>query len=159
MTFVSPSKARAAAPRQRAAIVELAGAAYKLSAADARLRGRATREPDALSLTHARALKKLAEYGPMTIGALAERVETTSAAVTQLVNGLAKAGLVTRERAETGDRRVATVALTPAGHARHIERQTHLQRSLDEALTDLNATQLRTVATVLLRLADIYDTL
>jgi MarR family transcriptional regulator, organic hydroperoxide resistance regulator len=38
----------------------------------------------------------------MTIGALAERVETTSAAVTQLVNGLEKAGLVTRERAETG---------------------------------------------------------
>jgi MarR family transcriptional regulator, organic hydroperoxide resistance regulator len=159
MMSVSSSPVRDAAPLQRAAIGELAKAAYKLSASDARLRGRATREPGALSLTHARALKSLAECGPMTIGALAERVETTSAAVTQLVNGLARAGLVTRERAETGDRRVATVSLTAAGHARHIERQTQLERSLDEALADLDATQVQSVATVLLRLADLYDTL
>ena len=97
-----PSPKRQPTPARRAAIDELARAAYKLSAADARLRGRATREPTALSLTHARALKSLAESGPMTIGALAERVETTGAAVTQLVNGLVRAGLVTRERASTG---------------------------------------------------------
>jgi DNA-binding MarR family transcriptional regulator len=76
-----------------------------------------------------------------------------------LVNGLEKAGLVTRERAETGDRRVATVALTAAGHARHTERQAHLERLLDAALADLDAAQVRSVATVLLRLADLYDTL
>jgi hypothetical protein len=117
MMSVSSSPVRDAAPLQRAAIDELAKAAYKLSASDARLRGRATREPGALSLTHARALKSLAECGPMTIGALAERVETT------------------------------------------IERQTQLERSLDEALADLDATQVQSVATVLLRLADLYDTL
>jgi MarR family transcriptional regulator, organic hydroperoxide resistance regulator len=159
MTRVTSSKARGAVPRRSAAIDEIASAAYKLSASDARLRGRATRDPGALSLTHARALRSLAECGPLTIGALAERVETTSAAVTQLINGLEKAGLVTRERAETGDRRVATVALTAAGRARHIERQTHLERSLDEALADLDTGQLRSVATVLLRLTDLYDTL
>jgi MarR family transcriptional regulator, organic hydroperoxide resistance regulator len=143
----------------RAAIEELARAAYTLSASDARLRGRATRDPQALSLTHARALKSLAERGPMTIGALAERVETTSAAVTQLVNGLERAGFVTRERAETGDRRVATVSLTAAGRARHVERQAHLERALDGALADLDAVQVQTVATVLHRLAELYDTL
>lgn len=142
-----------------AAIDELARAAYQLSAADGRLRGRATRDPDALSLTHARALKSLADFGPMTIGALAERVATTSEAVTQLVNGLAKAGLVTRERAESGDRRVATVALTDAGRARHIERQTHLEQSLIELVADIDDSQVRTVSEVLRRLADLYDTL
>ena len=159
MTSVSSSSARSSAAAQRAAIAELARAAYTLSASDARLRGRATRDPQALSLTHARALKNLAECGPMTIGALAERVETTSAAVTQLVNGLERAGFVTRERAETGDRRVATVSLTAAGRARHVERQSHLERSLDEALTDLDAAEVQSVAAVLRRLAELYDTL
>ena len=159
ITFVSSSRVDTPVAQKKAAIGELARAAYTLSASDARLRGRATREPDALSLTHARALKSLAEFGPMTIGALAERVETTSAGVTQLVNGLERAGLVTRERAATGDRRVSTVSLTAAGRARHAERQTHLERSLDEALVDLDASEVQSVSTVLLRLAELYDTL
>jgi DNA-binding MarR family transcriptional regulator len=95
----------------------------------------------------------------MTIDALAERVETTSAAVTQLVDGLVRASFVTRERAKTGDRRIATVSLTAAGRARHTERQTHLERSLDAALADLGAEQVQSVTAVLLRLADLYDTL
>ena len=74
MTSVSSSSARSSAAAQRAAIGELARAAYTLSASDARLRGRATRDPQALSLTHARALKNLAECGPMTIGVL-HRIE------------------------------------------------------------------------------------
>jgi DNA-binding MarR family transcriptional regulator len=142
-----------------APVKQLARAAYKLSAADSRLRGRATRDPDALSLTHARALKCLAELGPMTIGALAEQVETTSAAVTQLVTGLERAGFVTRERAKTGDRRIATVSLTAAGRARHLERQTHLERSLDEVVAGLDPAHVQSASTILLRLADLYDTL
>ncbi len=144
---------------RRAEIDELARAAYTLSASDARLRGRATRTPGALSLAHARALRVLAERGPMTVGALAERVETTSAAVTQLINGLAKAGYVTRERAETGDRRIATVSLTATGRARHDDRQARLDHSLGEALADLDAAQVRSATAVLRRLADLYDTL
>lgn len=148
-----------AAPPRHAAIEQLARAAYRLSAADARLRGRATREPSALSLTHARALKSLAESGPMTVRALAEQVETTGAAVTQLVDGLARAGFVTRTRAATGDRRTATVSLTYAGRSRHVERQTHLEHALDEALADLDTTAVQTAGKVLLRLASLYDTL
>ncbi|BBY29133.1 MarR family winged helix-turn-helix transcriptional regulator [Mycolicibacterium sediminis] len=140
------------------AIGELAGAAYALSAADARLRGRATRDPEALSLTHARALKSLAD-GPLTVGALAERVETTSAAVTQLVTGLERAGYVTRVRALSGDRRTATVALTSAGRARHAERQRHLDRALARITADLDLAQVRTAATVLTRLVHLYDEL
>jgi DNA-binding MarR family transcriptional regulator len=79
--------------------------------------------------------------------------------VTQLVNGLEKAGYVTRERAQTGDRRTATVSLTETGAARHRQRQAHLERSLDELLADLDATQVQDAATVLLRLVDLYDRL
>lgn len=153
------SSARGKRTALRAPIDQVAGAAYKLSAADARLRGRATRDPDALSLTHARALRSLADHGPMTVNALADRVETTSAAVTQLVTGLSRAGLVTRERAETGDRRVATVALTDAGLARHRQRQAHLERALEEIAADLGDEQLTAAATVMRRLAELYDTL
>jgi MarR family transcriptional regulator, organic hydroperoxide resistance regulator len=139
-------------------IDELARAAYKLSAADSRLRGRATRHAGALSLTHARALKSLDENGPMTIGALALSVETTGPAVTQLVTGLEAAGFVTRTRGET-DRRVSTVSLTKAGRDRHRKRQRHLQHSLVELTEDLDAAGIETAATVLRRLADLYDTL
>ncbi|MER5407452.1 MFS transporter [Streptomyces sp. NPDC002769] len=60
---------RPAAPgtERGAALTELARAAYSLSAADARLRGRATRHQGALSLTHARALRVLAEQGPLSV--------------------------------------------------------------------------------------------
>lgn len=137
----------------------LAGAAYKLSAADARLRGRATRSPDALSLTHARALRSLADDGPLTVTALAARVETSKAAVTQLVNGLVAAGLVSREPSEIGDRRVVTVALTAAGHARHRARQRHLEQSLDTIVAGLDTEQIHLVASVLVQLAGLYDSL
>ncbi|MEN4476409.1 MarR family transcriptional regulator [Mycolicibacterium cosmeticum] len=141
------------------AIDQLAAAAYKLSASDARLRGRATRDPGALSLAHARALRSLAEAGPMSVSALAVRVETTGAAVTQLVNGLERAGLVRRERSVTGDRRTATVSLTDRGRAIHEERQAHLERLLGDAVADLEVAGIHQVATVLLRLTDLYDEL
>jgi MarR family transcriptional regulator, organic hydroperoxide resistance regulator len=139
-------------------IDDLMRAAYQLSAADSRLRGRATRHVDALSLTHARALRSLDENGPMTIGELALRVETTGPAVTQLVTGLEAAGFVTRTRGET-DRRVSTVSLTKAGRDRHRKRQRHLQHSLVELTEDLDPVHIATAATVLRRLADLYDTL
>ena len=105
-------------PTRDTALDQLARAAYSLSAADSRLRGRATRTPGALSLTHARALRVLAEEGPLPVGRLAAATETTGAATTQLVNGLAAAGYVTRER-PAADKRSVLVALTDAGHRRH----------------------------------------
>jgi DNA-binding MarR family transcriptional regulator len=118
------------------ALNEVARAAYRLSAAHARLRGRATRERQALSLPHARALRALAEQGPLTVKHLAEAVETTGAAVTQLVGGLERAGYVTRTRATTGDRRTALVALTNAGTRRHHARQQKLIQDLRDLLSD-----------------------
>lgn len=78
-------------PAERPAFAALARAAYQLSAADARLRDRATREAGALSTTHVRVLKLLDECGPLSVKALADGTETSIAAMTQLLKGLVAA--------------------------------------------------------------------
>ncbi|MFJ4185146.1 MarR family winged helix-turn-helix transcriptional regulator [Kitasatospora sp. NPDC089509] len=145
-------------PARGPALDQLARAAYSLSAADSRLRGRATRTAGALSLTHARALRALAETGPLPIGRLAAATETTGAATTQLVNGLAAAGYVTRERPE-GDKRSVLVALTDAGRQRHRERQAALTEALDAALAHHDVQALEAATDVLRHLVGIYDRL
>lgn len=140
------------------ALDRLARVAYSLSAADSRLRGRATRTPGALSLTHARALRVLAETGPLSISQLAAATETTGAATTQLVNGLAAAGYVTRER-PANDKRSVLVALTDTGRHRHHERQVALTEALDTALAHHDTAALDTATDVLRQLAAIYDRL
>jgi DNA-binding MarR family transcriptional regulator len=145
-------------PTRDQALDRLARAAYSLSAADSRLRGRATRTPGALSLTHARALRALADQGSLTIGQLASATETTGAATTQLVNGLAAAGYVTRER-PAGDKRSVLVALTDTGRRLHHDRQSTLAHALDTALAHHDTTALDTATDVLRQLAAIYDRL
>ncbi|MDH6703449.1 DNA-binding MarR family transcriptional regulator [Kitasatospora sp. MAA19] len=145
-------------PTRDHALDELTRAAYSLSAADSRLRGRATRTPGALSLTHARALRVLVEMGPLPIGQLAAAAETTGAATTQLVNGLVAAGYVTRER-PAGDKRSVMVTLTDAGRRRHHERQAVLARALDTALAHHDAVDLGIATDVLRQLAAVYDRL
>ncbi|KOG85458.1 MarR family winged helix-turn-helix transcriptional regulator [Streptomyces varsoviensis] len=144
-------------PGREPALDRLARAAYSLSAADARLRGRATRTPGALSLTHARALRALAENGPLSIRELAAATETTPPGATQLVNGLVSAGYVTRE--QTPGRKAVAVALTAKGQERHDERQAALQRDLDAALADYDTRSLDSAAEVLRQLTAIYDRL
>ena len=146
-----------AAPRGQA-LDRLARAAYSLSAADSRLRGRATRIAGAISLTHARAMRALADQGPLTIAQLAAATETTNAAATQLVNGLVRAGYVTRERS-ANDKRSVVVALTAAGLQRHRDRQTALVRALQAAFVEHDSTALDAATDVLRRLVDIYDQL
>ncbi|MEW2294738.1 MarR family transcriptional regulator [Streptomyces sp. NPDC006743] len=155
----SESQPRSGPDAVRAAALDrLTRAAYRLSAADARLRGRATRTPGALSLTHARALRVLAEQGPLTIRGLAEGTETTGAATTQLVNGLVAAGYVTRTRGRD-DKRSVLVTLTAAGRARHDQRQQALTEALHSALAACNAPALESAAEVLDHLSAIYDRL
>ncbi|MGW4242420.1 MarR family winged helix-turn-helix transcriptional regulator [Nocardia sp. NPDC004722] len=145
-------------PDRAAALDLLARAAYRLSAADSRLRGRATRSPEALSLTHARALRALDEQGPLTIGGLAALAETTGAATTQLVNGLVAAGYVTRERGP-GDKRSVLVMLTAAGRVRCRERMAAMDDALRVELAEQDTAALRSAAEVLDRLVAIYDQL
>ncbi|MEU4114945.1 MarR family transcriptional regulator [Kitasatospora sp. NPDC028055] len=146
------------APERAQALDRLARAAYRLSAADSRLRGRATRTPGALSLTHARALRTLAEQGPLSITQLAAGTETTGPATTQLVNGLVNAGYVTRTRPPE-DKRSVLVALTEEGRARHEQRQAALAEALHADLDDYDEEALDRAAEVLRRLSAVYDRL
>jgi DNA-binding MarR family transcriptional regulator len=116
----------------------------------------ATRTPGALSLTPARALRVLAEEGPLSSKKLPERTETTGAGATQLVNGLEQAGCVARER-PPGDRRSVVVTLTAAGTQRHRERERLLADALNDTLHDLDDPALDAATEVLRRLALIHD--
>lgn len=141
-----------------AALDQLARMTYRLSAADSRLRGRATRSPEALSLTHARALRVLLEQGPRTISQLAAGTETTGAATTQLINGLVAAGYVTRERV-AGDKRSVLVSLTDTGRARSRERMAAMSAALQAELADQDIAALRSATAVLDRLIAVFDRL
>ncbi|MFF0146618.1 DNA-binding MarR family transcriptional regulator [Amycolatopsis sulphurea] len=136
----------------------LARAAYTLSAADARLRGRVSRDQGALSFPHARALRALAEEGPLSISRLAGHTETTGAAVTQLVNGLVKSGDVTRERVED-DRRTVLVRITASGLRRHEERERKLAAAFDETLEHFRPAQLTAAIEVMAAITAFYDKL
>jgi DNA-binding MarR family transcriptional regulator len=67
-----------------------------------------------LSPSQLSALTSIEHHGPMTLGALADHERVAPPSVTKVVAKLEEQGLVER-RADTGDRRVARVSLTPAG--------------------------------------------
>lgn len=135
-----------------------ARAGYTLSAADARLRGRVSRDHDALSFTHARVLRALVEEGPLSVKQLTKHTETTGAAVTQLVNGLVDAGYVARERVE-GDRRTVLVTITESGRRRHLERQRKMDTAFDETFARFSPEELGAATEILAAIAEFYDRL
>ncbi|WP_259417989.1 MarR family winged helix-turn-helix transcriptional regulator [Bacillus toyonensis] len=140
------------------AIDVLSQAIYSLTAADGRLRGRATRTLGAVSMVHARTLKVLAEEGDLSVKDLADRAETTAAGVTQLINGLQQAGYVERVRSNN-DRRVVNVRLTPSGLNCHLEREKKLKHILNSTLSDFDAEQLEQSAEIIKRLVRVLDQL
>lgn len=79
--------------------------------------------------------KGLARRGPVTIGALAERLQTRHHAAVQLVDRLAERGMVRRRRAEA-DRRGVVIEITRRGEA--VLRRLALT-SLSELRTDGSA--------------------
>ena len=80
-----------------------------------------------LNLQEVRALASIGAAGPMTMSALAERVQLSLSSMTTLVDNLEKKKFVSRER-QAADRRVITVALTKTG-AKSYDRlkQAHMQ--------------------------------
>ncbi|OHX12716.1 MarR family transcriptional regulator [Chromobacterium sphagni] len=143
---------------RQAALATLSRAAYSLSAADARLRGRATRQAGALSLSHARVLRMLAEEGPVSVARLAELSETTGAGVTQLVNGLSEAGYVEKAKS-LQDKRSVQVQLTELGRRRHEERERLLEQVLAQALQGMSVEAIAAASGVLRALSGVYDQL
>jgi DNA-binding MarR family transcriptional regulator len=100
------------------------------------------------------ALSVLAFGGPLALGALARTEQVAGPTMTRIVDGLVTRGLA--ERQPTGDRRVALVVATPAGHRLMEAGRRRRVEVLTEALAVLPAAdrrRLRGVGPLLDRLA------
>jgi DNA-binding MarR family transcriptional regulator len=112
MSSASPAPAGTDAPQAPA---EIAGALRFSVIRLARLLRQQDRS--GLSPTLTAALATISREGPLTLGELAGREQVAPPSITKVVAKLEAEGLVTR-RADTADRRVSRVAVTPAGQRR-----------------------------------------
>lgn len=135
------------------------GASFKaVVTAMRRLRGRQTHPGRAGSISYAQygLLFGLAERDRLSVRELGERVELTPATVTQMLDVLQEAGLVSRQRSDE-DRRVVFSSLTE--HGREVVRDCKVvfECRWQEALAGFSDEQLLTAAAVLDRVAKHLD--
>jgi DNA-binding MarR family transcriptional regulator len=132
---------------------------YSLLAAQRRLRGRDAVQKGELSFAQYRLLRRLAEAPEgLPAGRLAVLAEVSSATITQMLDGLEKAGIAQRTR-DGDDRRVVVVALTPEGRRLQARKEDELRRRWEAAFADAGEDELRIGRDVLMRLAGFYDEL
>jgi DNA-binding MarR family transcriptional regulator len=144
------------APRE-VQLLELGTAFRRVFRALSRLRGRDTHLGGS-ELSHAQfeLLIELSEHGELPAGELAAAARLTPATVTQMLDHLAACGHVERARSQT-DRRVVVSRLTRQG-ARQIEaKRAAWQGRWEEALSDVDADDLRAATRVLARLAAMVE--
>ena len=138
---------------------ERLGAAFKgVMAATRRLRGRETHRPGELSFAQYHLLFHLAEQKELSTGQLATAAELVPATATQLLDGLARMGLVDRTRSEQ-DRRIVTCRLTPRGRKVLTERRAHIEGRWDDRLSGFTVDELETAAAVLEQLRGLFEDL
>jgi DNA-binding MarR family transcriptional regulator len=89
-----------------------------------------------LSTAQVRTLVHLAQYGPQTMGELAEGMQVTTASATGLVKPLVALGHVTRSR-DPRDERVVRVALSPRAQALADRILAQLRREVEAALAGM----------------------
>ncbi|MDZ7887294.1 MAG: MarR family transcriptional regulator [Mycobacterium sp.] len=110
-----------------------------------------------LTLSQMQVLAEVTRTGAATPAELAARMQVRVQSLTDSINGLAAAGLVSR-RADDGDRRRQLVELTGEGSALlaadRAERDAWLDTTMRENLTELEFGLLLLVAPVLRKLAD-----
>jgi DNA-binding MarR family transcriptional regulator len=154
-----PSKAPLSDDPERAAALEqLRVSLGRLFAAQRRLRGRDARLEGGLSYAHFPLLNALQEKGELSAGQLATEAALTPATVTQMLETLANAGLVERNRSER-DRRVVTTRLTPEGRRRVTNKQGQLLAKWADMLIGFDETELEAASRVIARLGEYFDDL
>jgi DNA-binding MarR family transcriptional regulator len=99
--------------------------------------GNAAGGPPAVSGAQLRTLIHLAQYGPQTMGELAEGMQITMASATGLVKPLVQLGYVTRGRDAT-DRRVVRVGLSPRAQEMADQMLADRRREVEAALSGMN---------------------
>lgn len=110
-----------------------------------------------ISNAQVRAVVHLAEYGPQTMGELAQGLRITTPSTTGLINPLVDMDLVQRER-DDEDRRVVRVKLTQKAQtmAGHVLAQR--RREVEQALDGMDEEARLHFLEGLQRLAGVYDT-
>ncbi len=123
-----------------------------------RMRGRELHRPGELSDAQFSLLFSLRDREQMSAGELAIAADLRPASVTEMLDGLAHHGLVERSRSDR-DRRVVLTSLTERGRALVEERQARFQPRFRAAMAEFSEEQLLVAATVLDRLAGMFDEL
>ena len=123
-----------------------------------RLRGRETQRMGQLSFAQYGLLHGLAGKCERSARELAEQTDLSPATVTQMLEGLEAAGLVTRTRSEQ-DRRVVYTVLTERGEAVVAERQQQMEGRWNTAFVEFSDDELTVSARILDRLADFFESM
>ena len=98
----------------------------------------------------------LRDQSQMSVRDLAEAADLSPASVTEMLEGLAAAGLVERHRSDR-DRRVVLTSLTESGRGLVEERRARFEPRLRAALEPFGEHDLLTAAAVLDRLRDMFE--
>lgn len=121
-----------------------------------RLRGRETHRPGQISYAQFGLMGGLAGGCPRSARELADMADLTPATVTQMLESMEGAGLVTRARSAE-DRRVVLSSLTDKGVTIIAERRADMEPRWLAALEEFDDDELGTAARVLNRLGDYFD--
>ncbi|MEA2145048.1 MAG: MarR family transcriptional regulator, organic hydroperoxide resistance regulator [Solirubrobacteraceae bacterium] len=144
---------------QRAEAGQQLGRAFKgAMAAVRRLRGRETHQPDELSDAQYSALYCLRTAEAMSSGEIAVAADVSAASATEMLEGLARAGLVERVRSDR-DRRVVLSSLTERGRELVEARHARFQPRFEAALADFSPEEMQTAAAVLEALGAMFEDL
>ena len=125
-------------------------------AAVRRLRGRETHRPGELTDAQYSLLFCLRAQSQMSLRDLADAADLSPASVTEMLEGLAAAGLVERHRSDR-DRRVVFTSLTKDGRGLVEERRARLEPRFRAALQGFSEDELVAAAAVLERLRDLFE--
>ena len=117
--------------------------------------GRKIGESLGVNVTDMAALEHLLNNGPMTPGQLAEHLKVTTAAATQIVDRLERAGHVARER-RAHDRRKICVVPVEASVDRAFEQLAPMLDGLDGVIAGLDPTQRQVIENFLDQVVNVY---
>jgi DNA-binding MarR family transcriptional regulator len=117
--------------------------------------GRKIGESLGVNVTDMAALEQLLNTGPMTPGQLAEHLKVTTAAATQIVDRLERAGHVARER-RAHDRRKICVVPVQASIDRAFERLAPMIDGLDGVIAGLSPAERQVIESFLDKVVDVY---
>ncbi|MDR7116538.1 MarR family winged helix-turn-helix transcriptional regulator [Caulobacter sp. BE254] len=119
--------------------------------------GRKIGENLGVNVTDMAALEHLLVNGPMTPGQLAGHLKVTTAAATQIVDRLERAGHVARER-RTNDRRKICVVPVAASLDRAFTQLAPMMNGLDGVIADLSPAERQVIERFLDQVVEVYAT-